>query len=153
MPINYKPTKYAFNTEGPSLTEQEHHDSCDINKMLRSAARGQVVRGRSSQLRYGEDDTTLDGLTHRIRRQELEEELATGPQEFPEEILKKMPDGVKKKFGFKASSKSKKQADDPLKNDDKTTKKSVDPAEKKDTQQKPSKTDSSSDPSDGFDYR
>ena len=39
MAINYKPGKSPFYTDDEVLTEQEHLDSCDINKMVYAAAR------------------------------------------------------------------------------------------------------------------
>lgn len=100
MAILYKPTKHAFYTEGDSLTEQEHKDSCDINKMIRSIERGQNVRGGGSTT-YGFDDVNMDGVQHRILKAEIESQLSNGPKEFEKEELDLIPDQVRKKFGFK----------------------------------------------------
>ena len=115
MAIKYDPTPWDFHTEGPSLTEQEHADSCDINKMVKNAMRGMDVRG-SIPGNYGYDDTTMDGLTFRMEKQRLEQELASGPKEFEEEEFKLIPKSIAEKFGF--TKKATKQANT---NDDKTT--------------------------------
>ena len=71
MAIQYTPTKYAFHTEGDSLTDQEYKDSCDINKMIAAALRGQDIRGSGPQ-QYGYDDTTMDGVRFRIEKEQLD---------------------------------------------------------------------------------
>ena len=100
MAILYKKTKYAFLTEGDSLTEQEHKDSCDINKMISAALRGQDIRGGIPP-QYGYDDMNMSGLDHRIQKQNIEDQLKTGPQEFSEEEFSLIPKSVAEKFGFK----------------------------------------------------
>ena len=62
MALNYQPSKHAFFTEGEDLTEQEHLDSCDINKMVKNAMRGMQVRGGNNP-KYGYDDMTMDVLS------------------------------------------------------------------------------------------
>lgn len=112
MAILTKPSKHAFYTEGETLTEQEHSDSCDINKMILSARRGQQIRGGSPP-QYGYDDMTMDGVQHRIKKAQIERELSSisSENEFDEKILDKIPESVKQKFKFKKKAK----------NDDKTT--------------------------------
>lgn len=100
MAILYPKTKWDFHTEGPSLTEQEHLDSCDINKMIKNILRGMDVRG-SNPGQYGYDDTTMDGLTFRIQKQQLEEQLSSGEKEFTKEQLDLIPKSIQEKFGFK----------------------------------------------------
>lgn len=102
MPIQYQPTKHAFYTEGESLTEQEHKESCDINKMIRKAKAGLQVRG-GPQPQYGYDDLTLDGVSHRIQKQQAEEELQKTfeENEFDEkeiETLEKIAPKVASKY-------------------------------------------------------
>ena len=91
------------------MTEQEHIDSCDINKMVKAAARGQQVRGSKNPLQYGYDDTTMDGVSLRIEKERLEKELADGVSEETHKIL---PDHLKKRIKIKKAQK----------NDDQTTK-------------------------------
>ena len=75
MALNYQPSKNAFFTNEEELTEQEHLDSCDINKMVKNAMRGMQVRGGRNPV-YGYDDMTMGGLKHRILKQQLELELS-----------------------------------------------------------------------------
>lgn len=122
MALLYKPTKYAFVTvleDGDKITEQEHTDSCDINKMIRSIDRGQMVRGGGSTI-YGYDDTNMDAVQHRILKQQAEEELKAGPKEFTQEILDLIPASIKQKFGFKLAPKT---------DESKTNEKAPNPAE------------------------
>ena len=97
MPLQYDPKKVntPYFTEGESLTEQEHKDSCDINKMIRALERGQQVRG-GNQPRFGIDDTTMDGVQFRLEKERLEAEMAE--TELPEEHEKHVPEHIKKKF-------------------------------------------------------
>lgn len=77
MPIMYKNPPDAIMPVGESLTEQEFADSCDINKMVRNMLNGMPARAGDPVL-YGYDDTTIDGLQHRINLQkakEIEQEL------------------------------------------------------------------------------
>lgn len=117
------PSKHAFYTEGDSLTEQEHADSCDINIMLKSAARGLQVRG-SGEPQYGYDDTTMDAVQFRIQKARLEEELAETAKanEFLEKELDLIPKSIREKFGFKKKTVPESPAS---KNDDKTTQKTA----------------------------
>lgn len=118
MALNYQPSKNAFFTNEEELTEQEHLDSCDINKMVKNAMRGMQVRGGRNPV-YGYDDMTMDGLQHRILKQQLEQELGDlSETEFDQETLDQIDPEIVKKFGFKL-----KQVKDLSKNDDKTTKK------------------------------
>lgn len=101
-----EPSKHAFFTEGLSLTEQEHAKECDINVMLKKAARGLPVAGGAPQL-YGHDDLTVDGVQHRINLEASHAELSrlARENEFDEDELKRIPLSVIKKFGFKAKKK------------------------------------------------
>jgi len=123
--IKYKSTKNAFHTEGVSLTEQEHKNSCDINLMIKDAHKGRQVRG-GSQPRYGFDDTTVDPINFRIQKEQLETELSATAQahEFSPEELEHIPSDVKKKFKFRT-----KQVPKDQKQNDQTNKK--DPSEPK----------------------
>lgn len=114
MAVLAKPGKYATQIIGESLTEQEHLDSCDINKMLKAASRGQHVRGGKTP-KFGFDDTTMDGLQHRIQKQRLENELQQtfSNHEFTEEQINAIPDSVKEKFAGKIKLRKK----DAAKND------------------------------------
>lgn len=116
MAVLYKTTKHDVVNDEPSLTEIEHADSCDINKMMKHASRGQEIRGNSSRQTYGYDDTTMDGVQFRIQKEQLENQLASGQQEFTEEELAFIPPKVQEKFKFKVRKKQ-----TPT-NDDKTTK-------------------------------
>lgn len=109
MPILYKPSKHAYYTDELDLAEQEHKDSCDINKMIIAAQRGYTIRGSQAPLTYGYDDTTLDGVTYRIQKQQLEEDLTSisKTHEFSEEELKSIPESIKNKFKFKTKQKAK----------------------------------------------
>lgn len=119
MPVMYKPTKFAFYTEGEPLTEPEHKNSCDINKMIKNAHRGLPVRGGYTP-RYGYDDTTLDGVRFRIEKAQLEDDLKqSSKNEFTEKEFELIPSSIREKFNFKVKK------DDPKPelpvNDDKTT--------------------------------
>lgn len=105
MPILYSPTKFAFFTEGDPVTEPEHKDSCDINKMMRNALKGLQVRGGPPPV-YGEDDLTMDALTFHIRKSELEKELIKNSEqlEFTKEELELIPKNVREKFSFKSKN-------------------------------------------------
>lgn len=110
MPIHYKSTKWAMKDFGPSLTEQEHKDSCDINKMVRSAKRGMQVRGSGNPVRYGFDDMTLDSVQFRISKQQAEEDMdeIIGNSELTDgdvETLKRVAPGVAKKYESKIKRK------------------------------------------------
>lgn len=119
MPLMYKPTKHAFFTEGEELTEQEHKDSCDINKMVKSAMRGLPVRG-SKLAPWGEeflDDTTMDAVQHRILKEKTERELTElAKSEFLPHELEAIPKSIREKFGFKKLKQV--QEPKPAKNND-----------------------------------
>lgn len=118
MAILSTPSQYAFFTEGESLTETEHAPSCDINLMLRNAARGLNVRGSYNPGTYGYDDTTMDGVQFRIQKEQIESELQQlqdGDHEFTEQELAaidKISPHLRKKYNLKIKSQ---------KNDDQTT--------------------------------
>lgn len=105
MPILYSPTKFAFFTEGDPITEPEHKDSCDINKMMSNAIKGLQVRGGPPPV-YGEDDLTMDALTFHIKKSELEKELRKNSEqlEFTKEELELIPKNVREKFSFKSKN-------------------------------------------------
>lgn len=113
--ILYQPTKYAFHTEGPSLTEPEHQNSCDINVMIKNAHKGIQIRGGAPP-KFGYDDTTMDGLQSRILKQQAEESLSKGPKEFEQHELDLFPKDIQTKFGYKLRKSSKNAP-----NDDQTT--------------------------------
>lgn len=98
-----KPSKFDTPVDPKSLTEQEHKTSCDINVILHRAARGQLVFGSNRTPQYGHDDLTMDGVSHRILRDQTEAELSrlARTTEFDEEELKKISPEIQKKFGFK----------------------------------------------------
>lgn len=126
MALKYDPSKIPHATEvtQESITEQEHKDSCDINKMLKSAQRGLQVRGGPPPV-FGPDDTTMTGLQFRQEKARLEHELAESAkaQEYLEGELNHIPPDIRKKFGFKQK---KDQPQTAQTNDDLTTKKSAD---------------------------
>lgn len=134
-----KPTKHAFYTEGDSLTETEHKDSCDINKMIADAHRGRQVRG-GPQPQYGYDDTTLGPVEFRIKKEQLENELSETAKthEFSPEELKHIHPDVQKKFKFKV--KAKRDEPNNANTPDQKTSEPVAPSEPK----KPSSPDPSS---------
>lgn len=125
MAIKYQHSKFAFQCTGEKLTEQEHKDSCDINRMIRNAIRGNPVRTQKiPPWRDGlTDDMNRSGLSHRIEKQKLESQLSElAKTDLHPEALKEIPESLQKKFGFK-SKKPK-----PAKNDDdQTTTKKADP--------------------------
>jgi len=100
MAVKYQPSKFAYYTEGDSLTEQEHKDSCDINLMLKNVVRGREVRGGGST-KYGYDDTTMDAVQFRIQKEQLEEQLLNGQKEFTQKQLDLIPKEIQQKFGYK----------------------------------------------------
>ena len=105
MAILYTPTKNAFFTEGDTLTEAEHADSCDINKMMRNALKGLQVRGGSPPA-YGEDDLTMDAVSFHIQKQKLEKELEeiAAKHEFETKELDLIPKKVRDKYKFKTKN-------------------------------------------------
>lgn len=109
-------TEWDFNCEGESLTELEHQDSTDINKMMRNALNGMVVRGDPSKVGYywkdgAHDDLTMDAVQYRIQKEKLERDLAETAQkhEFEEHELQHIPESVQKKFNFKKKAKESNQ--------------------------------------------
>lgn len=121
MAIKYEPTPWDLHFDPQEIdacpygAEQEHIDSCDINKMLGNLIRGQEVRG-SHQAPYGHDDTTMDGVQFRIQKAQLEQELSLGEKEFEEHIFNSIPKTIRDHFGMTI----KKTKNAP--NDDLTTK-------------------------------
>ena len=105
MAIQYTPTQHAFYTVGDPLTEAEHADSCDINKMMHNALKGLQVRGGSPPA-YGEDDLTMDAVSFHIQKQKLEkglEEIAA-KHEFETKELDLIPKKVRDKYKFKTKN-------------------------------------------------
>lgn len=102
MPWQYKPTKHAFYTEGDSLTETEHQESTDINKIMKDILNGKQVRTGPEPV-FGEDDLNLTAVQHRINKQKIEDELQqiAAEHEFSEEELKHVPKKVQEKIKFK----------------------------------------------------
>lgn len=116
MAVLYGKTKFDTPVDPISLTEQEHLDSCDINKMVKAASRGMQVRG-GPEPKYGDDDTTMSQLDVRI---ELERNLdIVNNHEFEQKELDHIPKSVQQQFKLR-----KKQAT----NDDKTTNQPSSPA-------------------------
>lgn len=108
MPILYKTDKYAFHTEGESLTEQEHLSETDANIMIKRAAKGLSINTKNTGI-YGFDDTTLDSVQMRIQKAQLEEELnetakniELNEKELAE--LERLAPSVAKKFKFRKKS-------------------------------------------------
>lgn len=124
MAIRHRPPSphaLIFNPKDePSLTEQEHKDSCDAAKMVKRAALGQPILTNSNQ-RYGHDDVNIDLTQHLINKQQVEENLQriSSQEEFSEEDMKHIPPSIKKKFKLKQKA----SQPVPPKNDDKTTNK------------------------------
>lgn len=104
MPLKYEPSEHAFFTEGDCLTEQEHADSCDINKMILNVHRGLDVRG-GSQPSFGYDDMNMDLVQHLILKQQNEAELRAIAEnnEFSEKEFNLIPEAIRAKFKFKKS--------------------------------------------------
>lgn len=139
MAVMYKENqKHDTPVDPESLTEQEHIDSCDVNKMLRRAAQGYQIRGNKSELVYGEDDTTMDAVQFRIKKAELEKELTEKAKttELTEEEAKYLSPEVQKKFGFKVKPKKPAQKNDEP-NDDKKSDPNL-PKQEPDQKPKPS---------------
>lgn len=126
MPKMYDPNPDAFYCTPSELdlcngAEQEHADSCDVNKMIKRAANGQTIRTSLSQPIYGYDDTTMDAVQYRIQKEQLEKDLNETAKsgELDEAFEKHIPEGIKKKFGLKFKKKQNLLNDDS--NDDKST--------------------------------
>lgn len=122
MPILYKETPWDLVCGDEHLTEQEHIDSCDANKILKAALRGQMVLSSRGEPQYGYDDTTMDGLSFRIQKQKLEEELGSLPKdlEFEENDFNQISPQIREKFGLKVKKAKKLEAKNDELNDDKT---------------------------------
>lgn len=122
MPILYKETPWDLVCDDEHLTEQEHIDSCDANKILKAALRGQMVLSSRGEPQYGYDDTTMDGLSFRIQKQKLEEELGSLPKdlEFEENDFNQISPQIREKFGLKVKKAKKLEAKNDELNDDKT---------------------------------
>lgn len=144
MPLQYKIPPFATKISGESDTEQEHLDSCDINKMIKNAHRGLQVRGSSNEPIYGYDDTTMTKLQLLQEKQRLESELTqiAEEHEFMSNELTYIPPEVRKKFKFKEKKAEKAQ------NDDKTTKQGQNPASKQNLNTNPPKPSPTDPPSD-----
>lgn len=126
MAIKYEPGEHAIYCENNEITdkawtETEHKDSCDINLMLKNAAKGVQVRTGQGPI-YGFDDTTMDPVTFRNEMQTLQQEMGNISEnmEFTEEEIQVIPEKIKKQFKFKTKKIDKQN--DAIKNDDKTTK-------------------------------
>lgn len=115
MPIQYKSTRFDTPVDPESLTEQEHKDSCDVNRMILSASKGLNVRGGGST-QYGYDDTTMDAVQHRILKAKVETELKSlnTIEELSDDQIRSIPDSVKKHLKLRPKQKGL--------NDDQTTK-------------------------------
>lgn len=106
------PTKHAFKFKKKSLTEQEHKDSCDINKMIGSLNRGQQVRMQKTKPAQWDgkafDDMSANKLDIMIEKERLEKDLSVTMQtnEFTEEQAKHIPNSIKEKFGIKIKKES-----------------------------------------------
>ena len=107
MAIQYDISPFAVYTDGETLTEAEHQDSCDINKMIKAALRGQSIRGGHEPI-YGFDDTTMDAVQFRIQKADLESQLHQLSQEVdltPQE-LSLIPERIQKLFQFRTKTKT-----------------------------------------------
>lgn len=119
MAVHSSPSKHAKIITQPSLTEEEHGPSCDINLMLKNAARGMQIRGAGYHPISGVDDLTMDAITyHQMKSENLENlrSLAQG-NEFSEEVLKTLPQKIREKFGFKVETKKPNDVKNETKNE------------------------------------
>lgn len=67
----------------PSLTEQHHKDSCDVNKIVaRFMKTGLMTNVRKEQPMYGDFTNITDYHTARLRIQEAEESFMTLPAQL-----------------------------------------------------------------------
>jgi len=122
MAILYEKTPYDTINTDPSLTEQEHKNSCDINLMMKSANRGLSIRGALTPPHYGNDDMTLDALSFHIQKSQLEQELGLldeAHKEVSPEIFAHIPKNIREKFGFKLKSIKPKNDEKTQTNDEK----------------------------------
>lgn len=107
MPIQYTPSKHAYYCDPETLTEQEHKNDCDINVIIKRAHNGHMVNMSNRSPVYGFDDINLDGLKHRILKQETKEELEEliTSQEFDakdvEILTKNLPESLVKRLKIK----------------------------------------------------
>lgn len=116
-----KPTKYDTPVDPESLTEQEHKDSCDINKMILAAHRGQQIRQAKPGLwvdgAFEDMNQTLTSL--KIQKEHTETALAeyASQNELTDEEWKAFPDEIKKRFKLRKKKATSQTNDEP--NDDK----------------------------------
>lgn len=145
MARKYPVSKYATHNTEPSLTEQEHKDSCDINVMMKAVNRGYTVRGALHEARYGVDDMNYDRMQHEMTKEQINAHFASLPSdhEFSPEELSLIPKDLIKKFGLKVK---KAQAHAAKNNDDKTTMKNA--AQPKPESNEPESSDPVKKPSD-----
>lgn len=111
MPIMYQLDEHAIHcpvVPGEPAVEPEHAPSCDINLMMKNALRGAQVRGSGIEPTYGYDDTTMDAVSFRIQKAEIESQLreVATSHEFTAEELSKFPESVRKYFGFRLKKES-----------------------------------------------
>lgn len=105
MPLQYNYGPNAVINDEASLTEQEWKDSCDINKMIRGALKGAIMNGSPNPAVFGYDDTTLDGVTHRINLQKSHEAMEKLSKEELEPLAyENIPDHIRKKFKLRKKS-------------------------------------------------
>lgn len=126
MPILNENTEHAFFCEGPSMTEQEHAERCDINYQLDRIRRGLQPNWSASKepIYSGDQIVKMDNsLTdHRIALQEQFKKVAESDlSELSEEQFLQLPPQlqklVEKKYrAQKAEQKAKN--DEKLKNDE-----------------------------------
>lgn len=112
MALQYKPSKYAFDPGDKTIVEQEHKASCDINKMILAAKRGQLVRGGPAP-RYGVDDTNLTKMDVLIAKEAIEREIAKSEKDLDSDLFDRMSPAVQKtlqKFGFRSKKSEQKPA-------------------------------------------
>ncbi|AXH77210.1 MAG: hypothetical protein [Microviridae sp.] len=131
MAILYKSTKWDLVCEDEHQTEQEHIESCDANKILKAALRGQMILGNGRQPIYGNDDLTMDGLSFRIEKARLEQELGelSTNMELTQEEIDSIHPKVREKFQFRTK-----------KREQKAETKTNEPNEQKQTAKPPEKT-------------
>lgn len=116
-----KPTPYDTPVDTESMTEQEHKDSCDINKMILAAHRGQQIRQAKPGLWVdGSFDDMNQSLTSlRIQKEHTEIALAEYAQnnELTEAEWKAFPDEVKKRFKLRKKKQDLKNENEPNENE------------------------------------
>lgn len=110
------PSKYSIHPvalPGEPCVEVEHKDSCDINLMLKNAARGRQIR-TSRPGEYGYDDMNVDAISLRIQKAGLEEAILSGQKEFTQAELDLFPKSIREKFGFKLKASTPEPVNDDL---------------------------------------